>query len=155
MPVSEWTRHSYKRRLSTFIFPHCLESGPYTDWPVAVGGFNGDGLLTYVGPGGTPLPSLRLENFRDGLEDYAYAKLLEEKLREMQNAECRMQNDGGDQPSNGQTVKRSNRDTWAQRAREALAVPRSVMDTMTNYTDDPAALYRWRDGMADLIEEAR
>ena len=28
------------------------------------------------------------------------------------------------------------------------------MDTMTNYTDDPAALYRWRDEMADLIEEA-
>ena len=28
------------------------------------------------------------------------------------------------------------------------------MDTMTNYTDDPAALYRWRDRMADLIEEA-
>ena len=25
---------------------------------------------------------------------------------------------------------------------------------MTNFTDDPAALYRWRDEMADLIEEA-
>ena len=65
-----------------------------------------------------------------------------------------MENDGGGQPSNGQTVKPSNRASWAQRAREALAVPRSVMDTMTNYTDDPAALYRWRDEMADLIEEA-
>jgi hypothetical protein len=27
------------------------------------------------------------------------------------------------------------------------------MDTMTNFTDDPAVLYRWRDAMADLIEE--
>ena len=31
---------------------------------------------------------------------------------------------------------------------------REVMDTMTNYTDDPAVLYPWRNGMADLIEEA-
>ncbi len=29
------------------------------------------------------------------------------------------------------------------------------MDTMTNYTDAPAVLYRWGDEMADLIEEAR
>jgi hypothetical protein len=36
-----------------------------------------------------------------------------------------------------------------------LAVPREVVDTMTNYTDDPAALYRWRDEMADLIEEEK
>ena len=59
------------------------------------------------------------------------------------------------QPSNRQTVKPSNCTSWAQRAREALAVPREVMDSMTNYTDDPAVLYRWRDEMADLIEEAR
>ncbi len=29
-----------------------------------------------------------------------------------------------------------------------------LMYSMTNFTDDPAALYRWRDEMADLIEEA-
>jgi hypothetical protein len=29
------------------------------------------------------------------------------------------------------------------------------MDAMTNYTDDPAALYRWRDEMADLLEDAK
>ena len=52
-------------------------------------------------------------------------------------------------------VKPSNRASWAQRAGEALAVPREVMDSMTNYTDDPAVLYRWRDEMANLIEEAR
>jgi hypothetical protein len=26
------------------------------------------------------------------------------------------------------------------------------MDTMRNYTGDPAAVYRWRDAMADLLE---
>ena len=30
-----------------------------------------------VGPDGIPLSTLRLENFRDGLEDYAYVKLNE------------------------------------------------------------------------------
>ena len=29
-----------------------------------------------------------------------------------------------------------------------------LMYSMTNFTDDPDALYRWRDEMADLIEEA-
>ena len=28
------------------------------------------------------------------------------------------------------------------------------METMTKYTDDPSAVYRWRDAMADLIESA-
>ena len=44
--------------------------------------------------------------------------------------------------------------SFLRRAKEALAVPREVMDTMTNFTDDPAVLYRWRDEMADLIEKA-
>ncbi len=45
-------------------------------------------------------------------------------------------------------------EAWLRRAKAALAVPREVVDTLTNFTDDPAALYRWRDEMADLIEEA-
>ena len=144
-------------RTAMWSSPSCITNGPFTDWLVHKGKegvANGDGYLTYVGPDGIPLPSLRLENFRDGLEDYAYAKLLEEKLREMENGKWRMENDGGVQPSNGQTVKPSNRASGAQRARAALAVPREVMDTMTNFTDDPAVLYRWRDEMADLIEKA-
>jgi hypothetical protein len=74
---------------------------------------------------------VRLENFRDGLEDYAYAKLLRERL------EARGARD----------------DDWSRKAKALLDVPRDVMDSMTNYTDDPAAVYRWRDAMADLIEE--
>ncbi|MDP6118932.1 MAG: DUF4091 domain-containing protein [Planctomycetota bacterium] len=37
---------------------------------------HGDGLLMYPGPDGMPLSSLRLESFRDGLEDYEYLHLL-------------------------------------------------------------------------------
>ena len=136
----------------------CIVNGPFTDWnPRNSIQYNGDGQWVCAGPDGIPLPTIRLENFRDGLEDYAYAKLLEEKLREMQNAQCTMQNEGDTaavQLSNYPTSQLSNCASWAQRAREALAVPREVMDTMTNYTGDPAVVNRWRDEMADLIEGA-
>ena len=122
----------------------CIESGPFTDWnPISHfnrSQFHGDGQWTCVGPDGTPLPTIRLENFRDGLEDYAYAKILEEKLREVESSKSKVQSDGGE--------------AWLRRAKESLAVPVAVMENMTNYTDNAAVLYRWRDEMADLIEEA-
>ena len=108
----------------------CIEGGPFTDWdPRSWTIYHGDGSWTCAGPDGTPLPTIRLENFRDGLEDYAYAKILEEKLREPHYA------------------------AWAQRAQAALAVPREVAESLTDFTNDPAVLYRWRDEMADLIEQ--
>ena len=118
-------------QISIWNSKRCIESGPFTDWdPRSWTKFHGDGSWTCVGPDGTPLPTVRLENFRDGLEDFAYAKLLEAKLAKHAAAD----ND------------------WAKRAKELLAVPREVMDTMENYTGDPAAVYRWRDAMADLLE---
>lgn len=119
----------------------CIENGPFTDWNTANDlQYNGDGSWVCAGPDGIPLPTIRLENFRDGLEDFAYAKLLEEKLSEVESGKSKAESEGG---------------VWISRAKAALAVPREVMDTMTNYTDDPAVLYRWRDEMADLIEAAK
>jgi len=40
----------------------------------------GEGHLCYPGTGGTFWPSIRLSNWRDGMEDYEYLKLLEERL---------------------------------------------------------------------------
>lgn len=112
----------------------CIEGGPFTDWdPRSWTIYHGDGSWTCAGPDGTPLPTIRLENFRDGLEDYAYARILEEALAAAANSSFA---------------------DWAQRARAALAVPREVAATLTDFTNDPAVLYRWRDEMADLIEEA-
>jgi len=42
--------------------------------------FNGEGQLVYPGPVGTPYSSIRLENFRDGMDDYEYLFLLKELL---------------------------------------------------------------------------
>ena len=94
-----------------------------------VGKFNQGGSWICCGPGGTPLATVRLENFRDGLEDFAYAKKLEAKLAAEPDA------------------------PWAPEAKRLLAVPETVVKDLANYTFDPAVLYAWRDAIADLIEK--
>ena len=42
--------------------------------------FNGEGQLVYPGPDGIPYSSIRLENFRDGMDDYEYLFRLRELL---------------------------------------------------------------------------
>lgn len=42
--------------------------------------FNGEGQLLYPGPDGVPYSSVRLENFRDGMDDYEYLFRLRELL---------------------------------------------------------------------------
>ena len=117
-------------QISIWNSERCIASGPFTDWdPRSWTTYHGDGAWTCVGPDGTPVPTIRLENFRDGLEDFAYAKLLEAKL-----------------------AARTGADDWSRKAKELLAVPQDVMETMTKYTDAPDAVYRWRDAMADLLE---
>ncbi len=59
-----------------------IQSGPFTTWnPVSWTTYHGDGSLLCSGPGGKPVPTIRLENFRDGLEDYAYTCILEDIVR--------------------------------------------------------------------------
>lgn len=145
-------------RIGVWNSESCIETGPFTDWePRSYGVWHGEGSWVCAGPDGTPLPTIRLENFRDGLEDYAYAKLLEQKLREVESSKLKVQSYGCDNLNRltAQSLTSSPCDAWLRRAKAALAVPREVMDTMTNYTDDPAVLYRWRDEMADLIETAK
>lgn len=118
--------------ISIWNAPRPIEKGPFTDWwERSFMTCNGDGCWTAVGPGGKPLSALRLENFRDGLEDYAYALLLERKLAANPNA------------------------PWAAKARELLAVPEVLMHSMNCFSTDPAVTYAWRDAMADLVESAR
>ena len=140
-------------QISLWNSPRCITSGPFTDWiPRSWTKYHGDGSWTCVGPDGRPLPTVRLENFRDGLEDYAYAKLLEQKLKELEGTGKREQ--GAGERINDQTNKRTN-ESWVRRAQAALAVPADVMKSMTQFTGNPAAVLRWRDEMADLIEAAQ
>ncbi|MBN2451344.1 MAG: DUF4091 domain-containing protein [Lentisphaeria bacterium] len=114
-----------------------IQSGPFTDWnPRSWTTWHGDGAWTCVGPGGTPIPTIRLENFRDGLEDFAYVRILEATLAAVRaNA----------------TVARDQA-PWIRQAEEALAVPEEVVTDLKTYTTDPACLYRYREALAAAIE---
>ncbi len=58
-----------------------IESGPFTNARVRTWtSDNGDGCWVYAGPDGIPLSTVRLENFRDGLDDLWYVKLYERKF---------------------------------------------------------------------------
>ena len=114
-----------------------IMGGPFTDWsPHGIRrrhkkAYDGDGVWAYCGPDGIPVATLRLENFRDGVEDYNIAKRLERLL----------------------DAHADKTDAWSVAARAALDVPPAVMESMTNFTDDPATIRAWRDRMADLIEQ--
>lgn len=117
-----------------------ITQGPFTDWdPRSWTSYHGDGSWTCAGPDGTPLPTIRLENFRDGLEDYAYAVILEAivRRREAQSSPLTSQQRG-----------------WLALAKATLQVPHDLMQSMTDYSRDPAKLYNWRNQMADLIESS-
>ena len=115
--------------------PRPISGGPFVEWnPVGfLTAFNGCGYWTICGPDGTPVPTLRLENFRDGLEDLAYVKILEEKLK---------------------AVKEEDIPGWTKRARELVSVPSWVCSERDNFSTDPAVVYAWRDAIADLVESA-
>lgn len=125
-------------QISIWNSQHPITSGPFTDWdPRSWTTYHGDGSWTCVGPDGTPLPTVRLENFRDGLEDYAYARILEATAAKVEAG-----------------PERAGKAEWLANARKLLAVPEDVMKSMTDYTRDPAALYRWRNAMGEAIATA-
>ena len=109
---------------------HPIEKGPFTDWNTGEGNPHGDGQWTCCGPALQPLATLRLENFRDGIEDLWYVRLLEHRV---------------------QTAKGVS-DSWLREAKAALAVPDEVAKATNAFSIDPEVLYRWRDNIADLIE---
>jgi hypothetical protein len=113
-----------------------IEKGPFTDWnPVSWTTYDGDGSLLCSGPGGKPVPTIRLENYRDGLEDFAYVAILEEITRRYHA-----------RPSLSDAQRR-----WLADAEAAAPVPPAVVTDMTHFTSDPAALYAWRNKLGELI----
>ncbi|MEN6355676.1 MAG: glycoside hydrolase domain-containing protein [Armatimonadota bacterium] len=115
-----------------------ITSGPFTNWnPKSFGEHNGDGSIFCCGPGGKPIPTIRLENYRDGLEDFAYVKILE-SIIDKYNAK-------------GDSLTKDER-KWLDEARKAVVVPKSLVNDMVNYSHDPKVLFGWRDKIADMID---
>jgi hypothetical protein len=116
-----------------------IGSGPFTEWePRSWTVYHGDGSWTCVGPDGTPLPTVRLENFRDGLEDYAYVEELRSVVAKVK-------------ASSGLRLAKAQ---WLERARQLIAVPETVVKSRTEFTLQPARLYAYRQALAEAIESA-
>ena len=97
---------------------------------------NGDGQLLYPGPNRQPLSSIRLENFRDGAEDYEYFWLLRVALARLKKA---------DAAKHHALIVESER---------VLAVDDAVVKDLTHFTEDPQVLRQARATIARLIEKA-
>ena len=105
---------------------------------------NGDGMMLYPAchePSATPVltgpvPSMRIEMLREGLEDREYFWLLREAVKKLEAAA-----DARKQSEDALTL-----------AKQALASPDRLATSLTEYTKDPADLYRERDAVADAIE---
>ncbi|MBD3293125.1 MAG: DUF4091 domain-containing protein, partial [Armatimonadia bacterium] len=104
-----------------------ITSGPYTDWIAAYRGTlpDGDGQIICAGPEG-PLATVRLENIRDGIEDYEYWWLLDELIAQ------------GDASSE---------------ALAAAEVPDELLTSVNEYSEDPALLAEIRLRVARAIEQ--
>ena len=114
-----------------------IAAGPFTAWnPVSYTTYHGDGSLTYCDSDGNPLPSIRLENYRDGQEDYAYFCILEDAVRQVKAKETLTEAEAA----------------WLKEAEAALVVPETLVKGMDDYSRDPQKLRAWRDHLADLIE---
>jgi hypothetical protein len=126
-------------QISIWNSAKCIDSGPFTDWdPRSWTTYHGDGSWTCAGPDGTPLPTIRLENFRDGLEDYAYYRTLEALVAQVEAS----------------SELKAAKSEWLTEAKQALQVPDSLTKSMAVYTRDPAAVYRYRTRLAAAIESA-
>ncbi len=113
-----------------YNYPKNGQSWPQIPWnPVYVPGYNGEAVFIY--PGATwdadPVGSIRLENLRDGFEDFDYLMLLKE---------------------------RSAKASAADRAEiENLISAKSLIQSTGEYSDNPAQLREIRRRIAALIEK--
>jgi len=92
---------------------------------------NGGGNLMYPGPDWQPLPSIRLKNLRDGMQDYEYFVILKKNLADM---------------------KKQSKDIQLIREIEAaLSLDGNVVQSETSYTKDGKQLLMAKKNIADLI----
>ncbi len=94
-----------------------------------------DGLILYPGPDGVPWSSIRLENMRDGADDYDYLCILRDYVAKLKRADFSP--------------------VLVDRAEQALKVNPAVSACKTEYTTDPAVVERERRRVGAYIEEAR
>ncbi len=96
---------------------------------------NGMGNLLYPGPDGTLLPSPRLENLRDGLEDYEYLKVLENAIERL----------------NKSAIKE--KDVLLKEANGLLHIPGNVAKSVDSWSSNPENLLEYRNKIGLTISK--
>lgn len=120
-----------------------ISTGPYTDWFPGNGKSrdgvyaNGDGSVFCPGPDG-PVTTIRYENIRDGLEDYEYLHMLADVAKVVAGKPASLP-----------------RAEFLQEAHNLLTVADNVVESSSRYTDDPQALYGFRQQVAEMILKGR
>jgi len=111
-----------------------ITDGPYTDWKIQRG--YGHGGWYQKTRNNQPLPSVRLENFKDGLEDYDLIAIALEHKQALVEA--------------GESIDSPVSDTLS----ELTDVPNPYVQSVLDYTRDPAELEALRRDLADYIHQA-
>lgn len=93
----------------------------------------GDGMIIYPGKAFTPIPTIRLEIIRDGIEDYEYFSILK-KLTE------------------NEMIFSKNPDA-VNKAKKLLLIPDSIVTNNKIYTQNEQYILDYRIKLADAIEE--
>ncbi len=121
-----------------------ITSGPYTSFDPRTGYYtstqgyvDGDGNFFYPGPTG-PVPSIRLENIRDGLEDYEYLHMLKGVTRIINRC-----------PTTPE------QQAFVNEANALLAVPNNIVTSVSVYGRDSLAFYDFRRQVAEKILQAQ
>lgn len=110
-----------------------LDDDPTTSWdPRTWNALAGDGSLLYPGPDG-PVPSIRLENLRDGLEDYNLLDSLKQAI------------DQAPPKTDPRLIAKA----------KHLLGGTDVAKSNYEYTGEPAVYHHWRTGVLDTIVRLR
>ena len=115
-----------------------IVQAPFTNWnPVSWTNYHGDGSIFYCDANGAPIPSIRLENYRDGMQDLATVRLLEEAISRIE-----AKKDLAPQEKE-----------WLARAKAALVVPETLVKTMADFSHEPERLLEWREAMGNALDD--
>ena|GEM_PF-5458883 len=98
----------------------------------------GDGYMMYPGPNGQPWSSVRMENFRDGMEDYEYFTLLKHQLAALDK----------------KGISSARLELLKSRIRKLLQIDQSVIVNTIDFTQNPETLSAYRSKLADAIEQS-
>lgn len=92
----------------------------------------GDGMIVYPGNNFTPIPTIRLEIIRDGIEDYEYFSILKSLIDKI--------------------VVTADNINMINNARDLLNIPNSIVTSATVYSTNESIILNYRSQLADAIE---